>query len=568
MKDEYIMGLHIGHDRGVAIIKNGALVCALSQERIDKIKYSISAKLPFDTIDVVLKYLGISISDISFIGITYDVSEIFIYLDYVKESFQAYYGISVPMIPLGHHLAHAYSTACAFAQENSLIFVADGGGHVIGDKAEAESLFLFTKTGITPLENRKQDILRHDMKEAFNHNYAFMSDCIKNMQISIGRKYEQFTHLLGFGFGEAGKTMGLASYGKSLIDFSSLNVHDFSFSLTYAELLFDLHIKKNNSSAKSFLEYLEVERVNIAATVQAFTEKVMLSLVNNYSKKYGIDKMCFAGGVFLNCLLNTRIKEDSGLKDTFIFPAAGDDGQAIGAACYVYNFLHNEHAKIPNLPYIGIDYSTQEIEKTLQEKGLNYTYINDNNKLATIVAKLIYENKIVGIHRGRTEIGPRALCHRSLLANPSNPDMKNILNKRIKYREPFRPFAPVVTEEHCSDIFNINTPSPFMLLAPSVNEKYKSLIPSVVHVDNTARVQSISKESDSFLHNLLCETSKLIGVPVLLNTSFNVNKQPIVESPTVAIETFVRENIDALVIGNFLVADKKQRNHVDSYQYF
>jgi len=146
--------------------------------------------------------------------------------------------------------------------------------------------------------------------------------------------------------------------------------------------------------------------------------------------------------------------------------------------------------------------------------------------------------------------------------------MKNILNKRIKYREPFRPFAPVVTEEHCSDIFNINTPSPFMLLAPSVNEKYKSLIPSVVHVDNTARVQSISKESDSFLHNLLCETSKLIGVPVLLNTSFNVNKQPIVESPTVAIETFVRENIDALVIGNFLVADKKQRNHVDSYQYF
>jgi len=177
--------------------------------------------------------------------------------------------------------------------------------------------------------------------------------------------------------------------------------------------------------------------------------------------------------------------------------------------------------------------------------------------LATIVAKLIYENKIVGIHRGRTEIGPRALCHRSILANPANPDMKNILNKRVKYREPFRPFAPVVTEERCSDIFNIDTTSPFMLLAPLVNEKYRSLIPSVVHVDNTARVQSISEESDPFLHSLLCETSKLIGVPVLLNTSFNVNKQPIVESPLVAINTFIHENIDVLVIGNFLIVDKK-----------
>ncbi|MCL2288912.1 MAG: hypothetical protein FWC33_07075 [Candidatus Bathyarchaeota archaeon] len=564
MKNEYIMGLHIGHDRGVAIIKNGVLVCALSQERIDKIKYSISAKLPFETIDAVLKYLRIPISDISFIGITYDVSEIFTYLDYIKESFQAHYGISVPIIPLGHHLAHAYSAACAFAKENSLVFVADGGGHIVKDKAEAESLFLFTKTGLMPLENRKQDIQRHKMADPFNHNYAFMSDCIKNMQISIGRKYEQFTHLLGYGFGEAGKTMGLASYGKSIFDFSKLDVLDFSFSLTYSDLLFDLYIKKSTSNVKSFLEYLEIERANIAATAQTFTEKAVLSLVKNYSKKYGIDTMCFAGGVFLNCLLNTRIKEEAGLKDTFIFPAAGDDGQAIGAACYVYNFLHNEHAKIPTLPYIGIDYSTQEIKKELQEKRLNYTYINDNNKLARIVAKLIYANKIVGIHRGRTEIGPRALCHRSLLANPANPDMKNILNKRVKHREPFRPFAPVVTEECCGNIFNTDMPSPFMLLAPTVNEKYRDLIPSVVHVDNTARVQSISKESDPFVHNLLCEISKLIGVPVLLNTSFNVNNQPIVESPSVAIDTFIRENIDALVVGNFLIVDKKstERLHV------
>jgi len=556
MKNKYIMGLHIGHDRGVAIIKDGELLCALSQERVDRIKYSASAKLPFETIDIVLEYLGIKISDIGYIGITYDVSEIFTYLDYVKDSFYAYYGISIPMIPLSHHLAHAYSTACAFGKENSLVFVADGGGNIVEDKAEAESLYLFTKTKILLLESRKQDIIKHRMEYPFNHNFGYMSECIKKMQISIGRKYEQFTHLLGFGFGEAGKTMGLASYGKSLIDFSNLNIKDFSFSLTFSDLLFDLYIKKNTSSAENYLEFLEKERENIAATVQSFTVYAVLSLAKNASKKYGIDKMCFAGGVFLNCLLNTLINEKSGLRETFTFPAAGDDGQAIGAACYVYNFLHGKHAKIPQLPFIGVDYSSDKIKQILDDKRLKYSYFEDEHQLAIRVAKLIHENKIVGIHRGRTEIGPRALCHRSLLANPANPNMKDILNNRVKHREPFRPFAPVVTEEDCGKIFNIKTSSPFMLLAPTVNEKYKHLIPAVVHVDNTARVQSISKKSDSFLHVLLCETKKLIGVPVLLNTSFNVNKQPIVESLQTTLHTFLHENIDALVIGNFLITDK------------
>lgn len=556
MKNEYIMGLHIGHDRGVAIIKNGELVCALSQERIDRVKYSVSAMLPFETIDTVLSYLGIDISRIHCIGITYDVSEIFTYLDYVKESFFAYYKISMPMIPLGHHLAHAYSAACAFGKDNALIFVADGGGNIVEDKVEAESLFLLKKTGIVSLQSRKQNILRHDMSDAFNHNYAFMSDCIKEMQISIGRKYEQFTHLLGFGFGEAGKTMGLASYGKSLIDFSKINLPDFSFSLTYGDILSDLHIKKCVSSAGSYLEFLAKERFNIAATVQSFTEQAILSLVKNSFIKYGINQMCFSGGVFLNCLVNTLVNEKSGLNDTFVFPAAGDDGQAIGSACYVYNFLHGKQAQISSLPYIGVDYSDQEIKAALDKRNISYTHVRDENKLAAIVSSLIFENKIIGLHRGRTEIGPRALCHRSILANPANPEMKDILNDRVKHRENFRPFAPVVTEEFCSEIFDVSTASPFMLLAPKVKEKYRGKIPSVVHVDNTARLQSVNQKSDPFIHRLLCETQKLIGVPVLLNTSFNVNRQPIVESPAVTIDTFLRENIDVLVIGNYLVTDK------------
>ena len=193
----------------------------------------------------------------------------------------------------------------------------------------------------------------------------------------------------------------------------------------------------------------------------------------------------------------------------------------------------------------------------MNDKGLNYQFFEDTDKLIKVTANYILNDNIVGIHRGRTEIGPRALCHRSILANPANPNMKDIINDRVKHREAFRPFAPVVTEERSREIFSLTTKSPFMLLAPKVNEKYRHYIPSVVHVDNTARLQTISKKDDYFIHELLCEVEKTIGVPVLLNTSFNVNNQPIVETPEVAIDTFLRENIDILIIGNFVVSDKK-----------
>lgn len=557
MKDEYILGVHIGHDRCVAILKNGELICALPQDRLDGKKYSQSAKLPFEAINKILDYTGITAKELSFIGVSYDVAEVDIYLDYLRESFYSKYGTVVPMVSVGHHISHAYSTACAFGKENTLVLVADGGGHVIGNKSEAESLFLFTKNSMALLERRMQDLVRHRMMNEFNHFYPFMSETIKNLQISIGRKYEQVTYLLGFKFGQAGKTMGLASYGKSLIDFSNKTFKDLSFNLTFADILSDIHYIKSISDYPTYASFIEGEKQNIAATVQSFTEHCILSLVNSFVEKYNMDTMCFAGGVFLNCLVNTMINEKSKLSKSFVFPAAGDDGQAVGNACFVYNLLHHEHASINSLPYIGIDYSNEKIKQVLNDKGLNYQFFEDTDKLIKVTANYILNDNIVGIHRGRTEIGPRALCHRSILANPANPNMKDIINDRVKHREAFRPFAPVVTEERSREIFSLTTKSPFMLLAPKVNEKYRHYIPSVVHVDNTARLQTISKKDDYFIHELLCEVEKTIGVPVLLNTSFNVNNQPIVETPEVAIDTFLRENIDILIIGNFVVSDKK-----------
>ena len=205
-----------------------------------------------------------------------------------------------------------------------------------------------------------------------------------------------------------------------------------------------------------------------------------------------------------------------------------------------------------NLPYIGLDYTQQEIEAAINSKNLSYQKYADD-ELTKLAAKYISENRIVGMHRGKTELGPRALCHRSILANPAHPDMKDILNRRVKHREEFRPFAPTVAKEDQFKYFALRASSDYMLLAPVVREEYRKKLPAVTHIDDTARVQAVSEESEPFIHQLLLELKKLIGVSVVLNTSFNVAGEPIVESPQDALNTFLKTNIDVLIIGNCVV---------------
>ena len=193
-----------------------------------------------------------------------------------------------------------------------------------------------------------------------------------------------------------------------------------------------------------------------------------------------------------------------------------------------------------------------EIEKELKSWNIKYQFLEDN-ALAELIAQEIWNNKIIALHRGSTEVGPRALCHRSILANPVNPDMKDIINSRIKHREHFRPFAPVVTKDMEFEIFDLRQSSPYMLLAPTVKEAYRKKLPSITHIDYTARVQSVSAEDEPFIYLLLNKFAQKSGVPVLINTSFNVNGQPIVEKPIDAIKTFINNDMDALVIGNFWV---------------
>jgi len=547
------LGIHVGHDRGACIIRDGKVLAAISQERLDRIKYSSSTKIPFEAIDALLKYVNLEISAISCIGFSSSGIEGANSLELYKEEFFDYYQCTyIPFYLVDHHDSHAYGAYHSSAFTQSLIFIADGGGDYLGDQQEAESLYIANNGIIKLVKKRLQAPPIRRLGDPINYILPYMPSVIQKSEISIGRKYEQITHLLGFGWGQSGKTMGLAAYGKPMIDVSRRPIQDLDFSLKYADILDDIFALKSLSRL-SFQEFLKLERANIASTVQAFTEHALLSLIRSFVERYHCSTLCLAGGMFLNCLTNEKVMETCGVDSLFIMPAAGDDGQAIGNAFYAYY----KHFGMPDrfeieLPYLGLSYTETAIRQVLRDKNLKFTEFPDS-ALTERIAELIADDKIVALHRGRTEIGPRALCHRSILANPTNPNMKDILNDRIKHRESFRPFAPTVAAEDQFTYFSLSCPSEYMVLAPTVNPEYRKKLCAVTHEDNTARVQAVTKEKEPFIYEILYFMKEKTGVSVVLNTSFNVNGQPIVESPLDAVNTFLQTEIDVLVIGNCLV---------------
>ena len=298
---------------------------------------------------------------------------------------------------------------------------------------------------------------------------------------------------------------------------------------------------------------------DMAATIQRFTEDTLISIANMLHEETGLDSLCLAGGVALNCVANARILEETPFKKVFVQPAAGDAGAALGAAAYAYSSLLGCGAvQVMDDAYLGPDFTDKQIEKELLSSGCTFKKLPDP-ELYPYVAARIAGNAIVGWFQGRMEFGPRALGNRSILANPADPEMKDILNKRVKHRETFRPYAPVVLQDRASDFFQAKQFSPFMLLAANVRPQKRDLIPAVTHVDGTARVQTVNPRQNDKLCNLISAFEKITGLPVLLNTSFNVRGEPIVCSPADAIRVFSSTKIDILVMGNF-VLEKNLKN--------
>jgi carbamoyltransferase len=296
---------------------------------------------------------------------------------------------------------------------------------------------------------------------------------------------------------------------------------------------------------------------DIAASIQKVCEEVVLRMANHIYRETGLDNLCMAGGVALNCVANGRVVRETPFKNLFVQPAAGDAGGAVGVAHYIYNTLWKEpRASAWDHAYLGPAYSDAEIADYLAGQGASYEVLDDG-ELTRTTARLIAEGNVIGWFQGRLEFGPRALGGRSILADPRDPKMRDTLNMKIKFREGFRPFAPSALADKASEWFEMDCQSPYMLLVAQVRPG-KRVIPSVTHVDNSARIQTVTRAQNPLYYDLILEFEKLTGVPVVINTSFNVRGEPIVCTPHDAYLCFMRTNMDYLVIGHHILDKRKQ----------
>ena len=388
---------------------------------------------------------------------------------------------------------------------------------------------------------------------------------------SVGLFYSAFTYFLGFKVNEGEyKLMGLSAYGKpkyydlimeNLVDVKndgSIHLNMKYFSFTYDKVmtnqkfsdLFGIPPRKEDSKAEQI-------HYDIAASAQLVLEDILLKMVNHVHKKTGMTNLCFGGGVALNGVANYRILKDGPFENIHIPPSPGDGGSAVGCAQYLY-YCHDKNKRmvednverIKNNIFVGPSHSNDEIKSFLDINKIDYKFLETNSLLQT-VAKLIVEGNVVGWYQGKMEWGPRALGNRSIIADPRNAKMKDILNEKIKHRESFRPFAPCILEEYTSEYFDVDVSSPYMLLVAPVKKPEK--IPAVTHVDGTARLQTVSKDINLLFYNLITEFHKITGIPVLINTSMNVRGEPIVDTPEQAYNMIVKTDMDYIVMGDYII---------------
>lgn len=408
---------------------------------------------------------------------------------------------------------------------------------------------------------------------------------------SLGLFYTAFTQFLGFPkYGDEYKMMGLSAYGeprflpqveevvKVFDDQIRLNLDYFIHHTEGVEMTWEGgEPVLGNMFSPKMLDVFGPARVpgteikqahmDLAASVQAVLEERYFSLLNYVYERTQSKKLCLAGGVALNCAANGKIFEKTPFREVYIQAASHDAGTSIGAALYVsHQILNRPRSFVMRHVYYGPEYSDTEIKTELDGTGVQYRQL-DSTQLIEHTARELAEGKIMGWFQGRMEFGPRALGSRSILADPRQKDMKDILNKRIKFREPFRPFCPSIMAEATGDYFEIDYPSPFMVQAYKIKPQQRQRIPAVVHEDGTGRLQTVEKDVNPLYWRLLKRFGEISGVPILINTSFNEN-EPIVNTPHEALDCFLRTNMDALVIGSFLLMKSQNLSRSENRRAF
>ena len=401
---------------------------------------------------------------------------------------------------------------------------------------------------------------------------------------SLGIFYTAFTQFLGFPkYGDEYKMMGLSAYGEPRfaaqvraivrtekdqcrLDLDYFTHHTKGVEMTWyggepaLGAIFSQKMSREFGEPRVPRSEIQQREKDLAASVQLVLQENYFALLNFVQKQTGLTAVCLAGGVALNCVANGMIFEQTDFRDVYVQPAAHDAGTSIGAALYVqHQVLKLPRSFAMRHVYYGPEYSDDEILPELENAGCKYHKLAEED-LLTRSAKAIADGKIVGWFQGRMEFGPRALGNRSILADPRRQDMKSILNSRIKYREPFRPFCPSILAERVSEYFETDNPSPFMVMAYKIKPEQRERIPAVTHGDGTGRLQTVDRDINVLYWKLIHRFEEETGVPVLLNTSFNEN-EPIVQTPAQAIDCFLRTQMDVLSIGGFLL-HKEENEHL------
>ena len=585
------------HDSAAAIIVDGEIIGAAQEERFTRKKHD--ASYPKNAINYVLKEAGLKLNDINHV-VFYEKP--FLKFERLLETYVGFspsgfksFSMSMPLwlseklfqkkllfyalkeqdnnfndikkINFSeHHLSHAASAFFSSPYEEAIILTLDGVGE-------------WATTTVSLGKNNKINILK---ELHFPH--------------SLGLLYSAFTYFLGFkvNSGEY-KVMGLAPYGeprfKDIILSKLIDVkEDGSFRLNMDYFNYATGLTMTN---KKFAKLFNMERrepenklsqihMDMAASIQAVTEEIVLKITRFLSKEFKLQNLCMAGGVALNCVANGKILKEGLFKNIWIQPASGDAGGALGAAqAFYYQELDNKRKILKtdsmNGSYLGPKFSDDQVEDELKSCGANFKKLTLDQVIKD-TAKALSEEKAVGWFQGRMEFGPRSLGNRSIIADSRSEKMQKNLNLKVKYRENFRPFAPAVLFEKVSEWFEINSESPYMLLVAEVKkskqlqmtEQQKSLfgidklnikrssIPSVTHVDYSARIQTVHKETNPTFHKLIEEFEKITNCPVLVNTSFNVRGEPIVCSVADAFNCFMGTDLDILVCNNFILYKDNQ----------